>query len=150
MSGNIKKQQAFTLVELMIVVAIIGILGAIAYPSYQAQVMKSGRADAKIELNDVAQRMQRCFTSASTYKPSAAGVCKVVDDVTSAAGITSKEGHYVIKISDHEATTWTLTATAVAGTRQAKDTRCTTFTLDQTGKRAATDSGNADATDECW
>lgn len=149
MSRITKKQKAFTLVELMIVVAIIGILGAIAYPSYQAQVMKSGRADAKIELNDVAQRLQRCFTSASTYSP-ADGVCKVVDDVKSAAGITSKEGHYVVTVSNHQATTWTLTATAVAGTRQAKDTRCATFTLDQTGKRTATDSNSADATDECW
>lgn len=141
--------RGFTLIELMIAVAIVGLLAAIAYPSYQAQVLKSGRADAKVELNNIAQRMQRCFTSTSTYKPDE-GVCAVVDALNAAGGILSKEGHYTLTISDHDATTYTLTATVVAGTRQANDISCERFTLNQAGQRLAFSASDADTTDDCW
>ncbi len=142
-------QRGFTLIELMIVVAIIGVLAAVAYPSYQAQVLKSGRADAKVELNIISQRMQRCFTGVSTYKP-AASICDVVDAVSAADGILSKEKQYIVKVSNHEATSYTLVATPVVGSRQAKDTSCAKFTLTQAGQRVAYNSSNADTTDECW
>lgn len=149
MNNTNNSPRGFTLIEIMIVVAIIGILATIAYPSYQSQVLKSGRADAKVELNNIAQRMQRCFTATSTYTPDE-GVCAVVDDVTAPDGVLSKEGHYAVTISDHEATTYTLIATVVAGTRQENDASCTRFTLNQAGQRAAFDSGDVDTTDQCW
>src|SRR5690554_7773304 len=60
-------EKGFTLLELMIVVAVVGILAAIAYPSYMDSVRKSNRADAKAALNDAAQQMQRCYTLNSSY-----------------------------------------------------------------------------------
>ncbi|MDV7393712.1 type IV pilin protein, partial [Arthrospira platensis SPKY1] len=57
----------FTLIEVMIVVAIIAILAAIAYPSYQEQVRKSRRADAKVSLLDAVQRQERFFTVNNQY-----------------------------------------------------------------------------------
>jgi type IV pilus assembly protein PilE len=146
-----KTNAGFSLIELMIVVAIVGLLVGIAYPAYMNQVLKSNRSDAKVTLSDVAQRMQRCFTAQSTYKPTEKGVCKVVDDVTATAGITSENGFYVVKLAagDHTATAYVLTATPVAGKTQAKDTKCTSFTIDQTGKRAAKD-GSTDMTSTCW
>ena len=56
-----KKQNGFTLIELMIVVAIIGVLSAIAYPSYQSYMKKSARADAKVGLTKLADKQERFY-----------------------------------------------------------------------------------------
>ena len=61
------KQKAFTLIELMIVVAIVGILAGIAYPSYQDSVRKSRRADAEGALLGFANAMERYFTENNNY-----------------------------------------------------------------------------------
>lgn len=146
------KLTGFTLIELMIAVAIIGILAGIAYPSYLEMVRKSNRSDAKVALNDVAQRMQRCFTAHSAYNP-AAGTCTVVDELQGAAGVQSPERMYVVRIAtaaDLTATTYLLTATPVAGSRQAADTNCVRFTLNQAGVRTAFKNGNVNNTAACW
>lgn len=147
-----KSHSGFTLLELMIVVAILGIVASIAYPAYQEQVRRSGRADAKVALNDAAQRMQRCFTSYGTYKPVAPATCEIVTSVTAAAGLKSPEGNYAVRLAnaDHTATTFILRATPIAGTQQTKDTDCQTFTLSQTGARTALNASNATSTDKCW
>lgn len=138
-----KSMAGFTLLEGLIVVAILAILGSIAFSSYTESMIKSGRSDAKVELNDVAQRLQRCYTANNRYNP-ADGVCRVVDDLNN-GGITSREGFYLITANLAQ-TTFQLTATPVAGSRQAKDTLCTGFTLNQTGQR-----GSSGAPPErCW
>lgn len=149
-----KKVSGFTLIEMMIVVAVIGILAAIAYPSYLEQVRKSSRADAIVLINETAQRMQRCFTAQGTYKPTVAGTCAVVDQASSAAGIVSNEGFYQVKLSavatEHTDSKYLLKATPVSGKRQATDTQCATFTLDQAGVKKAYNTGNTETTDTCW
>lgn len=62
-----KYQKGFTLIELMIVVAIVGILGAIAYPSYQDSVRKGRRAEARAALAELLQQQERYMTQNNTY-----------------------------------------------------------------------------------
>lgn len=63
----IKQQRGFTLIELMIVVAIVAILAAVAWPSYQNQIRSTNRADAQGALLGLAQAMERHFTQNGTY-----------------------------------------------------------------------------------
>lgn len=146
-----KSNAGFTMIELMIVVAIIGILARIAYPSYVKQVVKSNRSDAKIKIADVSQRMQRCFTAQSTFNPTT-GLCAVKDAATAASGIASDNGYYTISIAaaDLTATTFKIKATAVSGKRQANDNDCSLFQIDQTGKKLAQNAGGDDTTSTCW
>ena len=68
-SGGVRNGRTggFTLIELMIAVAIIAILATIAYPSYRQQVLKSQRTEAKTALSDAAQRLERCYTQFNAY-----------------------------------------------------------------------------------
>ena len=63
------KNNGFTLVELMIAVGIVGILSAIAYPSYQNSILKSRRADAKSGLLQLTNFMERLYTETGCYNP---------------------------------------------------------------------------------
>lgn len=134
-----RRAAGFTLIELMIAVAVVGILAAIAYPSYQQFVRKSNRTDATRTMMQDAQALQRCYSQAYTY----------TGCVTAPAGtVNSPNGYYSITIAP-AATTYTITATTLAGP-QANDTRCKTFVILSTGQQTAQDSGGADSTQTCW
>lgn len=66
---KLKRQTGFTLIELMIAVAIVGILTMIAYPSYQGYLLKGNRASAQAFLMNVAQRQQQYFLDNRAYAP---------------------------------------------------------------------------------
>jgi len=138
---KMQKQKGFTLIEVMIVVAIIGIISAIAYPSYMESVRKSNRADGKAALNDVAQRLQRCFTAYSSYTHASCGVGQTLNG----GSVSSGEGMYTVT-GAVAATTFTLTAAPVAGTTQAGDSKCGSLTLTQAGVKGASGPQGT----ECW
>lgn len=98
-----KRQNGFTLIELMIVVAIIGIISAIAYPSYQNHLRKSGRSDAFTALERMSSLQETYYLQNNTYSTNPADV----------GGATSKEGLYSLAVTAADANTYTLTATAM-------------------------------------
>ncbi|THD11965.1 type IV pilin protein [Metallibacterium scheffleri] len=130
-----KRSVGFTLIELMIVVAIIAILSAIAYPAYNKYVLRSRRSDAYAALNQDQATMERCYAQYFSYAPTTA-TCPAVQT-------TSPEGYYSVVASNVTATTYTLTATAIGP--QAQDTGCATLSLDQAGNKTST-GGSAN----CW
>ena len=84
----------FTLLELMIVVVIIGILMAIAVPSYQGYVLRSHRTDAHSSLLDIAARQERFVAQRNTYTTDIAG-----DGGLNMGSANSKEGYYTLAVT---------------------------------------------------
>ncbi|MDN3639513.1 type IV pilin protein [Simiduia curdlanivorans] len=129
--AKMRQAAGFTLIELMMVVAIVGILAAVAIPSYNDSVRKSNRTDGYVVLEETAQRLQRCFTAYGAYNNAA---CTVYGLVSGGAVLNSEHSYYTVAISGESATAYTLTATAVAGGQQA-DTGCTALVLTSAGAR---------------
>lgn len=119
----------FTLIELMITVAVVAILAAIAYPSYQDQIRKSRRAQAKADLVELAQLAERFHTVNNTYAGWTLPFSQSPRDGMS---------HYGLALSDTGAAKFTLTATPAGD--QAKD-KCGTLTLNQAGVKGSGSGG---------
>jgi len=130
----------FTLIELMITVAIIGILTSIAYPSYQASILKSRRVDAQGALMGFANAMERYYTVNNTY-PSA-GTSGIYAPYSPVDGGTA---YYLLSIAASTATTYKLQAVETGA--QAND-KCGTLTLNQAGVRGF--SGTDMTSKDCW
>jgi len=144
--SSISGSRGFSLIELMIVVAIIGILAAIAVPQYTDYVTGSRRTDGQSTLLQVAQELERCYTQFSAYNNTNCGVV-----TAGAVSQTSPEGYYVITATGTalSASAFTLTATPQDTQKVHDEDNCKTLTLTHLGVQAATD-GNDDPTDECW
>ena len=114
------KKNGFTLIEIMIVVAVIGILAAIAFPSYSRYVDRSAIADGKSLLLSAAQQMERCFTRENTYTG-----CDGVDERLSDGRF------YAIDVGDPTTTTYSISA--LAQRTPPRPETCRTLTLNQRG-----------------
>ena len=115
-----QKNQGFTLIELMIVVAIVGILAAVAYPSYQESVRRTKRADAQADMMALANNLQRFKIANFSFKPN--GTAVTLNDIGSNGNIPSSgTALYTVALSDIDGSKWTMTATPVATSSQAGD-----------------------------
>lgn len=141
----------FTLIELMAVVATIGILAAIGYPSYMESIRKSRRADAKAALLALQLAEEKFRANCWQYADQIAGAYGCVGAVFALVGsTTSPDGYYTLSIPFADASTYTLTATVTGD--QVGDINCTTMSIDQAGNKTSTDHFGADstATGGCW
>jgi type IV pilus assembly protein PilE len=124
----IKRSKGMTLIELMITVAVVGILATIAYPSYQNQIRRSNRSDAITALTAMANAQERFYLANNTYATTTPPL-----GFPAAPG-NSQRGFYTLTVASPDFTTrFTVTAAAVAGGPQAGDTACTPLTLNSTG-----------------
>lgn len=135
------KRNGFSLIELMIAVAIVGILASIAVAGYASYVHNANRTDATRSMTIDSQALERCYSQAFTY----AG-CATAPAGTS----TSAQGYYSIVIAiGTPATSYTITATPIKAP-QLTDSNCATFTLNSAGTQGATSAGGSDNTATCW
>ena len=135
------RQRGFTLIELMITVAIVGILGAIAYPSYTEYVRRGHRADARMGLLQAQQWLERAATATGTYPTTLPDGLKWANDATKRYTIDFKDGN-----TD---AAYTLIAEPKPGSAQAND-KCGSFTLTNTGVRSAEGYASSTSAAECW
>lgn len=129
--------QGVTLMELMIAVAIVGLLAAIAYPSYERQVQRTRRAEGKAVLLDTGQRLERCYTRFNAYNHA---------DCDVALPRTSPEGWYVISAEALAAGSFALLATPQNA--QTRDTTCGVLRYTSAGGQGSL--GVAADANNCW
>ena len=122
------KSAGFTMIELMIVVAIIGIIAGVGYPSYTEYVKKSRRSDGHLALLNAVQSMERCKTTRFSYSN-----CSVPSN-------ESPERFYSIALGEG-LTASSFSIEATAQNAQVGDTDCATLTIDELGERTPAD---------CW
>lgn len=134
-----QNEAGVTLIELMVVVAIVAILASIAVPSYRRYVLRTNRTDAVRGLTLNAQIMQRCYSQNFTFNLAAC---------TGPLALVSANGNYNLAFGNLTNNTYTLTATPQGS--QVADTTCASFTLDQTGRQTAVDTGAVDQSLICW
>ncbi|MDN3521492.1 type IV pilin protein [Halomonas ramblicola] len=132
--GSTRRSAGFTLIELMIAVAVVAILAAIAYPSYTRYVQEARRTDAMSALTNIAGQLERCYTVSSDYTDDGSGNACV------SFSVTSEEGFYEITAPTLTTSTYTLQAAPQGA--QSTDA-CGNFTLNHQGVRGA---GGTD----CW
>lgn len=119
-----KKLSGMTLIELMIVVAVIGIIAAIAYPNFTDYVKQSRRADAMGELMKLQMAQEEYRLRNTSYA--------TIADL----GFTSSSEFYTFSVSNLGAETYTLTATAKGA--QVSDTECATMSINQNDQKTPT------------
>ncbi|CAI8981608.1 MULTISPECIES: type IV pilin protein [Pseudomonas] len=129
-----RSNRGFTLIEIMIVIAIIGIVITIGYPSLTEYVKKGRRADVVSNLSEQAQILERFYSKNNVY--------------TGVTGLSTGNDFYTITptITDQ---TFLLTATRKTGTAMATD-KCGDFTLTNTGVRSMNNATTGLTTKDCW
>jgi type IV pilus assembly protein PilE len=136
----------FTLIELMITIAVVAILATLASVSYRSQVVRTNRTEAKMALLRVQTGQEKFFLQNHRY----ADVAELAKTPPEGLGIpiTTEHGYYSVTLSSADDVSYTATASAAGSQRS--DEECASFSIDNTGKRTAASSAAADMTTTCW
>ena len=114
-------QRGFNLIELMLVITIIGILAAIAYPSYQEFVRKTNRVDTKTQMMDIAGQLQKYKIANFIFFQSNTTTPITLTDIGQSGTLPIAKPFYNVTLTNVTANTWTLTATPIVSSMQLGD-----------------------------
>ena len=142
-------QAGFSLIELMVVVAIVAIIFAVAFPSYERYIVRAKRAVGQNVLMQVADRQQQFFMDNKRFAADLTNLGFtaspfIVDDDGASTVAGDADAVYSVALSNVTATTWTATATPLNG-QLSRDTSCANLTMNQAGAK-----GKSGAGDNCW
>ncbi len=141
--GTIQRYRAsgFSLVELMVVVTMVGILSAIAMPSYRSYMLKANRTDAKASLLKIAAAQEKHYLQNNTYTADLAELNQEA---------ISGYDHFTLAITQADATGFI--ATATAREQQVQDDACLLFAMNELGRKfgGIAPIGDANNDEDCW
>jgi type IV pilus assembly protein PilE len=135
--------RGFSMVEIVVVIAIVGLLAGIAIPSYRNYILRAHRSEAIRVITSYRQALERCYSQNFTYV-NVAGNCPAA----AGAAINTPNNYYNITFPLLNATQYRIVATAI--NTQTNDAPCATFTVDNAGAQTAATAGGADTTPTCW
>lgn len=143
------RQQGFTLIEVMVVVLIIGILTAVAYPSYMNHTIKAKRVAAEACLSQYASYMERYYTTYLRYDKTDGTSSATANTLPTldCSKATQDSYSYGFDSTQLAATTYVLQATPL-GNQRNRDGKCGTLLLDQSGSRGI--SNTSTDVSQCW
>ncbi|WP_046006674.1 type IV pilin protein [Pseudoalteromonas rubra] len=133
-----RTEQGFTLIEMMITIAILGILASIAYPSYSEYVRRAARAEAAATLLDAANKQEQYFVDNRQYASSLADL---------GLPTTTENDYFSLEIVLNNDLNAFLIRASASGGPLAGDTECTTLTINNLNVRGSTGTFTAD---RCW
>lgn len=145
-----KHSKGFTLIELMVVIAIVGILAAIAIPAYSEQARKSRRGEAVSAIGEIQLRQERWRADQATYGNTTAASAAAGNLFGSVANVTAYNSTltgYDISITGNSGTAYTITATRKGD--MASDPKCGNFTLSYSAGTSTKGVSSGDV-DYCW
>lgn len=140
-SALLHRGLGFTLIEVMVVVAIVGILAAVAYPSYVEHVRKAARTEAMTSVLETANRLEQFYVDNRVYTNNLAGI---------GVNALTESDYYTLAVQIRDgAQAFTVTATPNSGPAL-QDSECGGFTVTDTGRKGVTASTAPAVIDECW
>ena len=131
------RMRGITLIELMIVVVIVSILAAVAYPNYQEFTARAKRNEARAALLRLATNQERFYLNNNTFTQDLTAL-----GFSTTPTWTTETGYYTIQVTQADATNFSATATYLQGGSEA--TKCLTFTVDGRGAKTSGPDG------DCW
>ena len=149
--GHCSEAQGVSAIEILVVLAIVGILAGLSVPAYRDHVLRANRTEARAALLSLATAQEKFYLQCNEYtsvlNAAAAAACSPGSLRFPA---TSERGYYTVAVTAADANGWTATATAVQTQPQYRDTRCRTFQLASSGAKTASNSTGSANDAECW
>jgi len=148
-----RRSRGFTTIELLITLVVLGVLMAVAFPSYQSSLRKSRRVEAFNALTSIQQAQERHRSSNTTFTTNLTAAPSASIPGLGQPATRTSSGYYDLAVTVVDTTTYVATATAVAGTSQANDTNCTVLAVRMEGAQVRYGAGatpNYADPNRCW